>query len=146
MFLRLVISVRHRVMITLALLGALGALALAADVFVLVNPRVAQRSVAVAATRGLTPRQVILSWFDAWNANDARRVCSFYGKDLLSHLGGDVDGCAASYGQLERQLFQIASMESDGETVTVGVIAGTHGGAVYLAREHGVYKIVAISA
>lgn len=144
MLLRLSIGVRNRVRIALALLGALGALALAADVYML-SPAFAGKK-AAAASRGLTPRQVILGWFDAWNANDARRVCSLYGEELLARLGGSVNSCAAGYGQLAAQRFQIASIESEGEMVTVGVIAGVHGGAVYLAREYGAYKIVGFRA
>lgn len=144
MFVRLSIGVRTRVRIALALLGVLGALALAADVHMLSSAFAGPRPAAPA--QDLTPRQVILSWFHAWNANDARKVCSFYGKDLLAHLGGSVKGCAAKYGQLSAQRFQIASIDSDGQTVTFGVIAGIHGGAVFVAREYGAYKIVGFRA
>ncbi len=135
---RLAIFARARIVLAGLVLFAL--LAVGVDAYALGHA--GPRGEAAAPTVGLTARQVIRAWFAAWNANDARRLCSLYGRALLASFGGDVEHRARVYGQLQPQRFQIASFESDGRVVTVGVVAGHHGGAVYLAREHGIYKIV----
>lgn len=133
-------GVTTRVRLAFGALALLAALAVYADA----TSAIRQSRAVTAAQVALTPRQVLLRWFDAWNANDAHGVCSYYGEGLLRGLGGNVAACARGLGALTPLRFQIASEESDGTTIIFGVLAGTSGGAVYLAREHGAYRIVGL--